>query len=83
MNKCIKAALSLTATGKKKNAMKKKKTTLRSFMKNKVILSRMQVIEAQSVFHQNNWMSMFRSKYEIIDFSITFWVPTCQAFNQD
>lgn len=61
---------------REKKECHEEKNTLSSLMKNKVILSRMQVIEAQCVFHQNKWMRMFLSKCEIIDFSITFWVPT-------
>lgn len=52
-------------------------------MKKNAILSRMQVTEPESVFHQNEWMITFLTKCEIIDFSAAFQVPTCQAFNQD
>lgn len=83
MKKCIKAGLSLTVVGKIKGCHEEKKNILRSLMKNKTILSRMEFTGTQSVFHQNKWMRMFLSKYEIIDFSIEFCVPTCQAFNQD
>lgn len=51
----------------KQSPKKPKFSNVGSFMKKETTLSRVQVSEPQSVFHQNMWMIMFLTKCEIMD----------------